>query len=109
MNMSVRCLFFGKYTPESIKGIMGGSDRMAAVEAIVAAAGGSGNMVSFTRGPYDVVADMNLPSVEVMMGAMATVQASGSMSDTMYLECVEGDPIWDAAKSIASAYTPANA
>ena len=45
--MSVRCLFFGKYTPESIKGIMGGSDRMAAVKAVVEAAGGTVNMVSF--------------------------------------------------------------
>jgi hypothetical protein len=52
---------------------------------------------------------MNLPSQEMMMGAMATVEASGSMSETMYLECVDGDPIWDAARSIATAYKPANA
>jgi len=109
MNMSVRCLFFGKYTPDSIKGILSGSDRMAAVKAVVEAAGGSVNMVSFTRGPYDVVVDMNLPSQEIMMGAMATVEASGSMSNTMYLECVDGDPVWEAARSIASAYKPANA
>ena len=107
--MSVRCLFFGKYTPDSIKGILSGSDRMAAVKAVVEAAGGAVNMVSFTRGPYDVVVDMNLPSQEMMMGAMATVEASGSMSNTMYLECVEGDPVWEAAKSIASTYKPANA
>ena len=107
--MSVRCLFFGKYTPDSIKGILSGSDRMAAVKAVVEAAGGSVNMVSFTRGPYDVVVDMNLPSQEIMMGAMATVEASGSMSNTMYLECVEGDPVWEAARSIASTYKPANA
>ena len=107
--MSVRCLFFGKYTPDSIKGILSGSDRMAAVKAVVEAAGGSVNMVSFTRGPYDVVVDMNLPSQEIMMGAMATVEASGSMSNTMYLECVEGDPVWEAARSIPSAYKPANA
>ncbi len=107
--MSVRCLFFGKYTPDSIKGILSGSDRMAAVKAVVEAAGGSVNMVSFTRGPYDVVVDMNLPSQEIMMGAMATVEASGSMSNTMYLECVEGDPVWEAARSIASSYKPANA
>ena len=107
--MSVRCLFFGKYTPDSIKGILSGSDRMAAVKAVVEAAGGSVNLVSFTRGPYDVVVDMNLPSQEIMMGAMATVEASGSMSNTMYLECVEGDPVWEAARSIASAYKPANA
>ena len=73
------------------------------------ALGGTVNMVSFTRGAYDVVVDMNLPSQEMMMGAMATVQASGSMSETMYLECVDGDPIWDAARSIATAYKPANA
>ena len=107
--MSVRCIFFGKYTPESIKGIMGGSDRMAAVKAVVEATGGTVNMVSFTRGAYDVVVDMNLPSQEMMMGAMATVKASDSMSETMYLECVDGDPIWDAARSIATAYKPANA
>ena len=107
--MSVRCLFFGKYTPDSIKGILSGSDRMAAVKAVVEAAGGSVNMVSFTRGPYDVVVDMNLPSQEIMMGAMATVEASGSMSNTMYLECVDGDPVWEAARSIASTYKPANA
>ena len=82
---------------------------MTAVKAVVEAAGGSVNMVSFTRGPYDVVVDMNLPSQEIMMGAMATVEASGSMSNTMYLECVDGDPVWEAARSIASAYKPANA
>tara|TARA_B100001113_G_scaffold110022_1_gene89161 strand:- start:71 stop:400 length:330 start_codon:yes stop_codon:yes gene_type:complete len=109
MNMSVRCLFFGKYTSDSIKGILSGSDRMAAVKAVVEAAGGSVNMVSFTRGAFDVVVDMNLPSQEMMMGAMATVEASGSMSNTMYLECVDGDPVWEAARSIASAYKPANA
>ena len=107
--MSVRCLFFGKYTSDSIKGILSGSDRMAAVKAVVEAAGGSVNMVSFTRGAFDVVVDMNLPSQEMMMGAMATVEASGSMSNTMYLECVDGDPVWESARSIASAYKPANA
>ena len=107
--MSVRCLFLGNYTAESLKGILGGSDRMAAVKAVVDAAGGTVNMCSFARGPYDIVLDMNVPSQEMMMGAMATVQASGSMSETMYLECVDGDPIWDAARSIATAYKPANA
>ena len=108
-NMTIRCLFFGKYTPESIAGIMGGSDRSAAVKAVIDAAGGTLNHMSFTRGPWDVVVDMNMPSTEVMLGAMATVQASGSMSDTMHLECLDGDPIWEAARSIASNYTPANA
>ena len=107
--MSVRVIFFAKYTPESIKGIMGGSDRMAAAEKLMAAAGGTTNMISFTRGNFDIVMDVTLPNKEMMMGAAAMVQASGSMSEIMYLECVDGDPIFDAARSIVSSYTPANA
>ena len=107
--MSIRCIFLGKYTAESIKGIMGGSDRLAAVEAVVKAAGGTVNMVSFTRGPFDILVDMNLPSQDMMMGAMATVEASGSIKDAIYLECIDANPIFEAAKSIVSAYTPANA
>ena len=49
--MSVRCLFLGNYTAESLKGILGGSDRMAAVKGVVEAAGGTVNTVSFARGP----------------------------------------------------------
>ena len=107
--MSVRCLFLGNYTSESLKGIMGGSDRMAAVKAVVDAAGGTVNMCSFARGPYDIVLDMNVPSQEMMMGAMAMVRASGSISDAIYIELIDGDPVWEAASSIAGAYKPANA
>ena len=107
--MSVRCLFLGNYTAESLKGILGGSDRMAAVKGVVEAAGGTVNTVSFARGPYDVVVDMNLPSHEMMMGAMATVRASGSITDAIYIELIDGDPVWEAARSIADAYKPANA
>ena len=107
--MTIRCLFFGKYTPESVKGILNGSDRSAAVKAVLEAAGGTLNFMSFTRGPWDVVVDMNMPSTEAMLGAMVTVHASGSMSDAMHLECVDGDPIWEAARSISAHFTPADA
>ena len=52
---------------------------------------------------------MNLPSHEMMMGAMATVRASGSITDAIYIELIDGDPVWEAARSIAGAYKPANA
>ena len=102
-NISVKYLILGKYTADSIKGMMGGSDRIAAVQAVVKAAAGTVNMVSFTRGHFDIVLDMNLTSQEMMIGALATVKASGSIEEAMYLECVEGNPIFDAARSIASA------
>jgi uncharacterized protein with GYD domain len=66
MNMSVRCLFFGKYTSDIIKGILSGSNHMTAIKAVVEAAGCLVNMVSFTRGSFDVIVDMNLPSQGMM-------------------------------------------
>jgi uncharacterized protein with GYD domain len=39
---------------------------MTAIKAVVEAAGGLVNMVSFTRGSFDVIVDMNLPSQEMM-------------------------------------------
>ena len=67
---------------------------MAAVQAVVDVAGGKVNMCSFARGRYDIVLDMNVPSQEMMMGAMAMVKASGSISDAIYIELIDGDPVW---------------
>ena len=52
------------YAPEGVKGIIGGSDRIAAVEQVVSAAGGTLNHVSFVRGPYDIIVDMELPDAD---------------------------------------------
>ena len=97
------------YTAESLKGILGGSDRMAAVKGIFEAAGDTVNMVSFGRDPYDVVVDMNLPSHEMMIGALAMVMASGSITDAIYIELIYSDQVWETARLIAGAYKPANA
>ena len=45
----------------------------------------------------------------MMMGPMATIKASGAIEDAIYLDCVDANPIFDPARSIAGAYTPANA
>ena len=45
----------------------------------------------------------------MMMGAMSMVRASGSIGDAIYIELIDGDPVWEAARSIAGAYKPANA
>lgn len=74
IKMSVRCLLLVNYIAESLKGILGGSDRIAAAKAVAEAAGGTLTMCSFVRGPYDIVLDMNVPSQDMMMGAMAMVR-----------------------------------
>ena len=45
--MTIRAILIGAYGSEGTKGILGGSDRMAAVKAVAEAAGGSVNHVSF--------------------------------------------------------------
>ena len=107
--MSIRCYFLGAYNSEGVKGIVGGSDRIAAVKAVISAAGGTLNHVSFLRGPFDIIVDMEMPNTETIMGAMAAVNASGAFSNLMYLECVDNEPIVAVAQKIIKSYTPANA
>ena len=39
--MTIRAILMGSYNSEGAKGIIGGSDRMAAIQAVAEAAGGS--------------------------------------------------------------------
>ena len=78
-------------------------------ESVVAAAGGTVHHASFVRGPMDIILDCELPDQDTMMGLVAAVIASGSIEEAVYLECVDGDPIWAAARKIGQNYTPANA
>ena len=73
-----RFYMMGTYSADGMKGIVGGSDRAAAVDAVVKAVGGSLNHFSFTRGEHDIIVDVEAPSVASMMGVMAAVRASGS-------------------------------
>ena len=57
--MSIRAIMMGAYNSEGAKGIIGGSDRMAAVKAVAEAAGGSVNHVSFMRGRMDIIVDLS--------------------------------------------------
>ena len=107
--MSIRCYFLGAYNAEGLTGIIGGSDRIAAVKAVVAAAGGKLNHVSFVRGPFDIIVDLEVEDVATMQGTMAAVSASGAFSNIMYLECHDIEPVRAAAQKIVGSYQPANA
>ena len=51
----MKAILLGTYTPNALKGLIAGSDRKAAVEAILNEVGGALESLSFTRGEYDVV------------------------------------------------------
>ena len=103
-----RFYMMGTYSADGMKGIVGGSDRAAAVDAVVKAVGGSLNHFSFTRGEHDIIVDVEAPSVASMMGVMAAVRASGSFESVSYLECIDMSPVVSEAQTISASYKPAN-
>ena len=107
--MSIRAIMMGAYNSEGAKGIIGGSDRMAAVKAVAEAAGGSVNHVSFLRGKMDIIVDFNVPDTASMMGIMAAAHASGSFTSLEIRECINNAPVVAEAQRIMKAYVPANA
>ena len=107
--MSIRCIMMGSYNAEGAKGIIGGSDRMAAVKTVAEAAGGSVNFASFMRGRMDIIVDFNVPDAATMMGIMAAANASGTFTSLEVHECVDYAPAVAAAQRIMKAYVPANA
>ena len=107
--MSIRCIMMGSYDAEGAKGIIGGSDRMAAVKTVAEAAGGSVNFASFMRGRMDIIVDFNVPDAATAMGVMAAAHASGTFASLEFHECIDNGPVVAAAQRIMKAYVPANA
>jgi len=73
-----------KFTPEGVKTIRDSVKRAGLVRQQNAAAGFNIKEVFWTQGPYDMVAVVDAPSEEKMMGAMLNVVSAGNaMSTTM--------------------------
>ena len=102
-----RIIMLGTYSIAGLKGLISGSDRRAAVEALMSAVGGTCNDIHFTRGKYDVVVDCTLPSQNAVMGA-AAIKASGGFVIAAYVEIVDIDAVKTEAQKIAKAYVPPN-
>ena len=68
-----RFYVMGTYGADGVKGIVGGSDQAAAVEAIVEAVGGCLPNLSFKRGEHDIIVDVEAQSAIAMMGVIAAV------------------------------------
>lgn len=83
----------GTYSRAGLKDLISGSDRRAAVEALMSAVGGMCHDIHFTRGKYDVVVDCTLPSQNAAMGAAATIEASGCFEIADYVEIVDIDAV----------------
>ena len=103
----MRILLLGKYAPHALKGLIGGSDREAAVKKLMNAVGATADYVAFVRGKYDVVVRAEVKDQETVMGLALAIKASGAFEEADYLEEIDMPSVVSVAKKAASAYTAA--
>ena len=103
----MRTIFLACYAPHAVKGLIGGSDREAAVKALLDSVGGKLESVMFTRGKYDIAVTCEMPDQSTGIGLTMAVQASGAFSELTVLEELDMTPVIAAAQKAAKVYEPA--
>ena len=103
----MKMLFLGSYTPNALKGLIAGSDRKSAVEAILSQVGATLDQMLFTRGEYDIVVIASAPDETNLPGVTAALRASGAFEKAIAVEEVDISEVIDTAQKIASVYKPA--
>lgn len=103
----MRTYFLGCYAPGALKGLIGGSDREAAVKKLLESVGGKFVSLSFTRGEFDIVLVADLADLETAAGATMAIGASGAFTRMVVLNELDMAPVLETARKVAAAYTPA--
>ena len=103
----MRSIFLGCYAPHAVKGLIAGSDREAAIKALLDSVGGTLESLMFTRGEYDVAAIIEVPDRDTGVGLAMAVQASGAFTKMTVLEELDMKPVIAAAQKAAKVYEPA--
>ena len=103
----MRTIFLGCYAPHAFKGLIEGSNRKAAVEALCDAVGAKLVSLAFTRGEYDVVAVADMPDRNTGLGLAMAIHASGAFTKISILEELDMDQIIPTAQKAAQVYKPA--
>jgi uncharacterized protein with GYD domain len=103
----MKIMLLGSYTSSALKGLLSGSDRKAAVDAMLAQVGGTLDQFSFTRGDYDVFVGATVPDGTSLPGIATALRASGAFEKATALEEVNIDEVLDVARKVSGAYSPA--
>jgi uncharacterized protein with GYD domain len=103
----MRTIFLACYAPHAVKGLIEGSDREAAVKALLDAVGGKLERVMFTRGKYDIAVICDVPDQSTGVGLTMAVQASGAFTKMTVLEQLDMAPVINAAQKAMKVYEPA--
>jgi uncharacterized protein with GYD domain len=103
----MRSIFLACYEPHAIKGLISGSDRKAAVNALLNSVGGKLESMMFTRGEFDIAVICELPNESTRVGLGMAIKASGAFSRVISLDELEMEPVIAAAQKAAKVYEPA--
>jgi len=103
----MRITFLACYAPNAMKGLIEGSDRKAAVEALLGSVGGKLESMMFTRGEFDIALVAEMPDRETGMGLTMAIGASGAFTRISVLEELDMDKVLPAAQNAAKIYKPA--
>ncbi|MGI9483104.1 MAG: GYD domain-containing protein [Hyphomicrobiales bacterium] len=103
----MRTVFLACYAPQAVKGLIEGSDRKAAINALLESVGGKLESLMFTRGEYDIAAIADLPDQSTGMGLTMAIQASGAFTKISILEELDMSEVIPAAQKAAKVYQPA--
>ena len=103
----MRTIFLGCYAPNAMKGLIAGSDREAAINALLGSVGGKLESLMFTSGEFDVVAVAEIPDREQGAGLTMAIKASGAFSKIIALEELNMAAVLPAAQTAAKIYEPA--
>jgi uncharacterized protein with GYD domain len=102
----MKSIFLVNYAPQGIKGLMQGSDREAAVKSLLDGIGGKFVSLMFTRGKFDAVVIVDVPSQASNMGVAMAIRASGAFTDVVVLEELDLKAVVAEAQKAAKVYKP---
>ena len=103
----MRVVYLANYTPNAMKGVIGGSDRTAAIQTLMNTVGGKLVSFMFARGEYDAVVTVDLPDRNAAVAGVMAVLASGGVSKLTMLEELDMSEILPMAQKAARAFQPA--
>jgi len=103
----MRIIFLACYSPDAMKGLIEGSDRKTAVEALLGSVGGELESLMFTRGEFDIAVVAEMPDRDTGMGLTMAIGASGAFTKISILEELDMEAVLPAARIAAKIYKPA--
>jgi len=83
----VKVFFLGSYSADGVAGLMNSSyaARKAAVSALLTKVGGKLKSLHYLFGEFDVLAELEVPSVETASGLRIALEQSGAWAEVVVL------------------------